>query len=182
VFRERVFEMIAISKRFALVLLLLVIPQVALAEAEKSSVSDEVMSIKEVMELAYNRELDLALKALNAVPRALHSSYDYKFANARLLTWAGRLSDAERYYTELLSTYPNDLDVKVSAGYFELFSGNLTFAKKLFSEVVDKQPAYIDAKDGLQRVNRIEQAELKKLKELERKQNSTARGQTNLQD
>lgn len=102
---------------------------------------------------------ETALASLAEIEASSGQSYQFKFAKARVLTWAQRYADAQLYYDWLLLNYPTDPDIQVSYGYFEFFKGNLTGAKAEFQAVLERYPDYEDAETGLKRIAKLVNAE-----------------------
>jgi len=98
-----------------------------------------------------------ALKIIQAQSPTYQNSYQLRFTTARILTWAKDYDNARALYETLMRDYPNNSDVLVSYGYLQLFTGNLDKAELTFKDVIDQQPTYLDAHNGLQRTIKARQ-------------------------
>lgn len=132
-------------------------PAFANDNARIQSAAYQANEVSTALDLAKNKQFDQALRMLSFVPPAKQNTYEFRFAQARILSWSGRYQSAAHTYRGLLSEYPNNPDVLVSAGYLELFHGNLNIAEQHFGKVVRSHPDYVDAHRGLQRTYQAKQ-------------------------
>jgi len=99
--------------------------------------------------LAAEKQFDEALELLSELPTDSQDHYEVVFLRARILSWAGRHLAAEQKFHRLMAKYPTDTDLMVSYGYLQYYQGKLAAAEKAFIGVLDINPDYTDAKDGL---------------------------------
>lgn len=109
------------------------------------------IAIENALQQSKVQDFDTALYFLETVSDRDKKSYNYRLTKARVLTWAGRHSEAESNYAELLQEFPGNPDVMVSYGYLQFFRGNLQSAESYFNQVLAVHPTYLDAYEGLQR-------------------------------
>ena len=93
-----------------------------------------------------------ALDLLTSLEEEVKSGFDYRYARARILSWSGEYDASGQAFASLQADFPDHSDVEVSAGYLELFRGNLDAAEQYFIQVADEFDYYEDAQTGLRRV------------------------------
>ena len=99
--------------------------------------------------LSAEKKFDDALNALSKLPTADQDHYEVVFLRARILSWAGRHEAAEQKFRRLMAKYPNDTDLMLSYGYLQFYQGKNTEAENAFKRVLEINPDYNDARDGL---------------------------------
>lgn len=141
------------KSRIATSALLLILGVAPLAAGQHQNAShthkDIVVS---ALDLAKAQHYAAALSLLENADPAIQTQYEFRFAKARILTWAKLYDHAEREYKVLAYLYPDNADIRVSYGFLELFRGNLDQAEWHFSGVLKLYPTYKDAQTGLERV------------------------------
>ena len=93
-----------------------------------------------------------ALDLLTSLDEDIKSGFEYRYARARILSWSGEYEASGQAFASLQADFPDHSDVEVSAGYLELFRGNLDAAEQYFIQVADEFDYYEDAQIGLRRV------------------------------
>ena len=102
-------------------------------------------------EMAKEKRFTDALSALDTIHHTRRNDYSVRFLEARILSWSGDHVEAERAFDDLRAKYPEDLDVLVSLGYLQFYQSKFLAAERLFAEVLDQNPDYVDAQTGLER-------------------------------
>lgn len=110
------------------------------------------------LELAGEKNFDQALWVLAAQNDELQQSYDHRFLEARILSWAGRYKEARSSFTSLMADYPDNVDVELAMGNLEYYQGNFDAAERQYQRVLDKAPQYTDARTGLANVQKAREA------------------------
>ncbi len=93
-----------------------------------------------------------ALDLIAAQPDQTRNTYDVRFANARILAWAGEYNASASEYDALMADYPGNPDIQNGYGYLEYYRGNYDQAEYHFSTVLTDYPGYVDAQKGLNKV------------------------------
>lgn len=120
--------------------------------AQVTRVNDiTIETIRSAIVAGQERKFSEAFSILDQTPSDKRNGYEYSYAKARLLSWSGQYSAAEAAYDKLSEEYPENVDIVVSRGFFELFRGNPAAAKDHFHKVALQYPSYNDAKIGLER-------------------------------
>ena len=111
--------------------------------------------LKNVMEMASQERFDTALFILDYFPEEEKDDYGYLFTKARILSWSGNYQEAGHLYADLRRQYPGDQDILVGSAFLEFYQGNLERSEYYFQQVVDVNPSYTDAFNGLRRVQNM---------------------------
>jgi len=99
--------------------------------------------------LSAEKQFDEALDVLAKLPTADQDRYQVVYMRARILSWSGRYLASEQKFKRLMAKHPNDTDLMVSYGYLQFYQGNHAEAEKAFKGVLDINPDYPDAHNGL---------------------------------
>lgn len=116
----------------------------------------------EALELAGAKKFEQALSLLSQQDTGTQSEYEHRFLKARILSWAGKYDEAEIEVNSLLTAYPGNPDVQLTAGNLQYYQGNLSAAEQYYQTVLEKFPSYDDARTGLENVRRAQAAALNK--------------------
>jgi len=108
-------------------------------------------SLEQAMKLAENEQYQQALEQLDRLTPPLQTSYEARFARARILSWAKRHNDADEVYRSLIRDFPSDPDVLLGHAYLAYYQGEFEQAEMRFASVVRNYPDYHDASSGLER-------------------------------
>ncbi len=96
-------------------------------------------------ESAYGEALEVLNKGLLRYPK----DEELRLERAKVLSWQGKYSEAEK---ELSGLDPNNADVILIAAQTAYYQGKLSEAEAKYRSVLEKKPAYEDARRGLERV------------------------------
>jgi len=120
-------------------------------------VNDTVNRLSVARTLADQKQFEKALTILGNVKQADAPSYDVRFLQARIMSWAGSHANADDLFLRLRSEFPHDPDVMVSYGYSQFYQGQFQKAEYLFSQVLIGYPGFADARSGLNKVRKARQ-------------------------
>lgn len=112
----------------------------------------------EALNLASQKNFTQALDLLSQQSQFEQSQYEHKFLRARILSWAGRYSEAHQELGFLLASNPENPDVRVALGNLHYYQGNLDAAQTEFENVLADYPDYTDAQTGLSNLEKARQA------------------------
>ena len=104
--------------------------------------------------LAAEKQFDEALDVLSKLPTADQDHYEVVYLRARILSWAGRYLAAEQKFHRLMAKFPDNADLLLSYGYLQYYQGKSANAEKAFLGVLDIDPDYRDAQDGLKQARK----------------------------
>ena len=104
--------------------------------------------------LAAEKQFDEALDVLSKLPTADQDHYEVVYLRARILSWAGRYLAAEQKFHRLMAKFPDNADLLLSYGYLQYYQGKSANAEKAFLGVLDIDPDYRDAHDGLKQARK----------------------------
>lgn len=111
--------------------------------------------------LAGEQKFDQALLLLSQQDAELQSGYEHRFLRARIFSWAGQYKQANTELDKLISEYPDNPDLQLAKGNLEYYKGNLNAAELYYQTVLDKFPAYEDARKGIANVRKAKSDALK---------------------
>jgi len=118
--------------------------------SEPSSIHQQVMSF------ASDKNFDAALALLARQDINTQNSYNHRLLKARILSWDGKYTQAQKVFDGLLNEFPQNADVMLAAGNLEYYQGNLKQAEGIFLSVLALNPNYNDAKTGLENVRKAQ--------------------------
>lgn len=108
------------------------------------------------LDLAGQKKYEQALTLLSQQDTSVRSGYEHRFLKARILSWSGQYSSAQRELDSLNLDFPGNPDVALALGNLAYYQSDLGTAKKYYQAVVDKYPDYQDARNGLENVRRAQ--------------------------
>ncbi len=126
-------------------------PILEILEPLGSLQSDTMSRVERASTLAQEQNFEEALTILDGVHFADREDYAVKFLEARVLAWAGQHERAEGEFEKLRAKYPQDLDILVSFGYLRFYQRDYALSEDIFTEVLEMNPDYGDARIGLER-------------------------------
>lgn len=105
--------------------------------------------IMQANKLVQALEFEEALQILDNVQASDKHDYEVEFLEARILSWSGKLDEAEQKHIHLRQKYPHNADILVSHGFLKFYQKDYAQAEELFTQVLEIQPDYPDATRGL---------------------------------
>lgn len=112
----------------------------------------------EALKFAEQQNYDAALAILEVAEVQDQETLPRDLLKARLLSWAGRYSEAHELLCKLKSTYPDTPDIDVTFGNLFYYQGKLDPAGQHFANALQIDPAHGDAIAGQERVSKAKEA------------------------
>lgn len=113
---------------------------------------------RQALELAGTQNFDQALSLLSAQSAVQKQSYEHRFLEARILSWAGRYPEARKTLSALMAEHPRNADLELAMGNLEYYQGNLDAAEQRYQNVLNLAPDYTDAQTGLSNIRKAREA------------------------
>jgi YaiO family outer membrane protein len=103
--------------------------------------------------LAEAKRYNEALNVLRAAQSAAPGDLDIGLATARVLSWKGDYRAAEAHLDQLPASAQRNPETLTVRGNLAYYQSDLTQAKAIYSEALAMAPDFVEARDGLQRVD-----------------------------
>jgi len=120
--------------------------------------ADPVEPLEQAMKFASEQKFQQALDVLEAQDPTLQSTYEHRFANARILSWSGKHNVARKKLSALLRDFPDNTDVEIATGLLEYYAGRNDRADQYFNSVLAQHPGHSEALAGLERTQKARAA------------------------